>query len=115
VLFRLREQEGLSQVDLAELLELQPIWLVRLLDRWSNTAFSSDGTTLRDRRANLLFLTARGPQLLDDLDGLRDSIASEVRQDIAADTIQTGLGMRRDIKHRIKTLATPPRHIAAKR
>ena len=33
VLFRLREQEGLSQVDLAEVLELQPISLVRLLDR----------------------------------------------------------------------------------
>src|SRR3569833_751992 len=33
VLFRLRTQEGLSQVDLAEVLELQPISLVRLLDR----------------------------------------------------------------------------------
>jgi MarR family transcriptional regulator for hemolysin len=33
VLFRLRQQEGLSQVDLAEVLELQPISLVRLLDR----------------------------------------------------------------------------------
>src|ERR1700735_769244 len=33
VLFRLREQEGLSQVDLADVLELQPISLVRLLDR----------------------------------------------------------------------------------
>ncbi|HEX7921698.1 MAG TPA: MarR family transcriptional regulator, partial [Bradyrhizobium sp.] len=29
VLFRLREQEGLSQVDLADVLELQPISLVR--------------------------------------------------------------------------------------
>ena len=33
VLFRLRDQEGLSQVDLADVLELQPISLVRLLDR----------------------------------------------------------------------------------
>src|SRR5207245_11301930 len=33
VLFRLRQQEGLSQVDLADVLELQPISLVRLLDR----------------------------------------------------------------------------------
>jgi hypothetical protein len=29
VLFRLRDQEGLSQVDLADVLELQPISLVR--------------------------------------------------------------------------------------
>jgi len=33
VLFRLRQQEDLSQVDLAEVLEFQPISLVRLLDR----------------------------------------------------------------------------------
>jgi hypothetical protein len=33
MLFRLRQQEGLSQVDLADVLELQPISLVRLLDR----------------------------------------------------------------------------------
>src|SRR5882757_9306411 len=45
VLFRLRQQEGLSQVDLAEVLELQPISLVRLLDRLVD-AIASD--VLRD-------------------------------------------------------------------
>src|ERR1700709_2703526 len=33
VLFRLRQQEGLSQVDLGDVLELQPLSLVRLLHR----------------------------------------------------------------------------------
>src|ERR1700723_3239438 len=45
VLFRLRQQEGLSQVDLAEVLELQPISLVRLLDRLVERGFLSSGTT----------------------------------------------------------------------
>ena len=54
--------------------------------------------------------------ILDEvtLDGLRDSIATDVMQDIPAGTIQTSLRTLRDIKDRIKGLATPPSHIAAK-
>jgi hypothetical protein len=44
-LFRLRQQEGLSQVDLADVLELQPISPVRLLDRLVEHGFSSGATT----------------------------------------------------------------------
>ena len=82
VLFRLRQQEGLSQVDLAEVLELQPISLVRLLDRLVEHGLLERRHDPRDRRANRLFLTASGRQLVDDLDSLRDSIAIDVLQDI---------------------------------
>src|SRR6202167_6755918 len=60
VLFRLREQEGLSQVDLADVLELQPISLVRLLDRLVEHGLVERRSDPRDRRANRLFLTAGG-------------------------------------------------------
>jgi MarR family transcriptional regulator for hemolysin len=114
VLFRLREQEGLSQVDLAEVLELQPISLVRLLDRLVEHGLLERRHDPRDRRANRLFLTARGRQLVDDLDSLRDSIATNVLQDLPAEEIQTSLKTLRDIKDRIKGLAEPPGHVAAK-
>src|SRR5450432_2921339 len=114
VLFRLRQQEGLSQVDLAEVLELQPISLVRLLDRLVEHGLLERRHDPRDRRANRLFLTASGRQLVDDLDSLRDSIASDVMQDMPVDALQTSLGALRDIKDRIKGFAEPPGHIAAK-
>ena len=114
VLFRLREQEGLSQVDLADVLELQPISLVRLLDRLVEHGLLERRHDPRDRRANRLFLTARGRQLVDDLDSLRDSIATDVLQDLPAEEIQTSLKTLRDIKDRIKGLAEPPGHVAAK-
>jgi MarR family transcriptional regulator, transcriptional regulator for hemolysin len=114
VLFRLREQEGLSQVDLADVLELQPISLVRLLDRLVEHGLLERRHDPRDRRANRLFLTARGRQLVDDLDSLRDSIATNVLQDLPAEEIQTSLKTLRDIKDRIKGLAEPPGHVAAK-
>jgi MarR family transcriptional regulator for hemolysin len=114
VLFRLREQEGLSQVDLAEVLELQPISLVRLLDRLVEHGLVERRHDPRDRRANRLFLTANGRQLVDDLDGLRDSIATDVLQDIPVAAIETSLETLRDIKDRIKSFAEPSGDVAVK-
>jgi MarR family transcriptional regulator, transcriptional regulator for hemolysin len=114
VLFRLREQEGLSQVDLADVLELQPISLVRLLDRLVEHGLVERRSDPRDRRANRLFLTPAGRQLADDLDSLRDAIATDVLQGVPAATIETSLKALRDVKERIKILGEPANGIAAK-
>jgi MarR family transcriptional regulator, transcriptional regulator for hemolysin len=114
VLFRLREQEGLSQVDLADVLELQPISLVRLLDRLVEQGLLERRHNPKDRRANRLYLTAKGRQLVDDLDGLSTAILTDVLRDVPDDAIETSLITLRDIKERIKALSDPPRHVAAK-
>jgi MarR family transcriptional regulator, transcriptional regulator for hemolysin len=114
VLFRLRQQEGLSQVDLADVLELQPISLVRLLDRLVEHGLLERRHDPKDRRANRLFLTASGRQLVDDLDSLRDAIATDVVHDLPDDAIKTSLSTLREIKDRIKALSDPPDHLAAK-
>jgi MarR family transcriptional regulator, transcriptional regulator for hemolysin len=114
VLFRLREQEGLSQVDLADVLELQPISLVRLLDRLVEHGLLERRHDPKDRRANRLFLTAKGRQLVDDLDGLRDAIATDVMRDLSEDAVKTTLRALRDMKDRIKALSDNGDRIAAK-
>jgi MarR family transcriptional regulator for hemolysin len=114
VLYRLRQQEGLSQVDLADVLELQPISLVRLLDRLVEHGLLERRHDPRDRRANRLFLTASGRQLVDDLDSLRDSIANDVLQDTPAAAIETSLETLKAIKERLKGSAEAPGHVAAK-
>ena len=114
VLFRLRDQEGLSQVDLADVLELQPISLVRLLDRLVEHGLVERRNDPRDRRANRLFLTASGRQLADDLDSLRNSIATDVLQDVPVANIEISLKTLRDLKERIKAFAEPPDKVAAK-
>src|SRR6201993_4900901 len=113
VLFRLREQEGLSQVDLADVLELQPISLVLLLDRLVEHGLVERRHDPRDRRANRLFLTSSGRQLANDLDSLRDAIATDVLQGMPATTIETSLKAVRDVKERIKTLGEPVGGVAA--
>src|SRR6201992_1650822 len=114
VLFHLRQNEGLSQVDLAEVLELQPISLVRLLDRLVEHGLLERRHDPKDRRANRLFLTASGRQLVDDLDSLRDSIATDVLQDIPSAEIETSLETLRDVKDRIKSFAEPRGDVAGK-
>jgi DNA-binding MarR family transcriptional regulator len=108
VLFRLRQQEGLSQVDLADVLELQPISLVRLLDRLVEHGLLERRPDPRDRRANRLFLTPSGRQLVDDLDSLRDAIATDVLRDIPAGALQTSLDTLVEVKERLKSLGESP-------
>ncbi|MCC8964237.1 MarR family transcriptional regulator [Bradyrhizobium sp. Pear76] len=114
VLFRLREQEGLSQVDLADVLELQPISLVRLLDRLVEHGLLERRPDPRDRRANRLFLTRTGRRLVDDLDSLRDAIAGDVLRDVSDKHVESGLATLREVKDRIKSLGEDAEHIAAK-
>jgi MarR family transcriptional regulator for hemolysin len=114
VLFRLRQQEGLSQVDLADVLELQPISLVRLLDRLVEHGLLERRPDPRDRRANRLFLTRTGHQLVDDLDSLRDDIATDLLRDVPSHAIQTSLATLRGLKERIKGFTEGPADLAAK-
>src|SRR5438309_11967792 len=64
VLFRLRPQAGLSQVDLADVLELQPISLVRLLDRLVEHGLLERRHDPKDRPANRPVLAASRRQLV---------------------------------------------------
>lgn len=108
VLFRLRQQEGLSQVDLADVLELQPISLVRLLDRLVEAKLLERKPDPADRRANRLFLTAKGRQLVDDLDSLRDAIATDVLSGIPQAAIESTLETLIEMKTRIKSTGEIP-------
>src|SRR5690349_8766220 len=103
VLFRLRQQEGLTQVDLADVLELQPISLVRLLDRLVDHKLLERKPDPKDRRANRLFLTPKGRKLVDDLDSLRDAIARDVLRGIPENAVESTLETLVEMKERIKT------------
>ena len=70
VLFRLDRSEGLKQTELAEILDLQPISLTRLLDRLAENGLIERKADPNDRRANRLYLTPAARPLLDQLSTL---------------------------------------------
>jgi MarR family transcriptional regulator, transcriptional regulator for hemolysin len=77
VLANLARQEGINQVSLAQILELEPITLARLLDRLQAAGLIERRADPKDRRAHLLFLTDAAYPLLDRIFAL----AAEVRED----------------------------------
>src|SRR6266446_3042165 len=101
-------------LDLKRQLIAQLVESSRLLHRLVEHGLLERRHDPRDRRANRLFLTESGRQLVDDLDSLRDAIATDVLQDIPTNAIETSLKTLSDIKERIKGFAEPRRDIAAK-
>jgi DNA-binding MarR family transcriptional regulator len=78
VLVRLERQEGMMQAEMAEALEIQPISLVRLIDRLCNHGLVERRPHPRDRRANRLYLTDKGRATLARLTPLGREIAADV-------------------------------------
>ncbi len=74
VLVRLDRFEGLKQSELAEMLDLQPITLTRLLDRLCDSALIERRADPNDRRAKRLYLTAEARPLLERLGDLGDEL-----------------------------------------
>ena len=71
-LVRLSEGEGVSQVKLAELTDLEPMALVRILDRMEAEGWLERRIDPRDRRVRCLYLTRKAKPLLEDIRRLMD-------------------------------------------
>lgn len=78
VLFRLDRSEGFKQSELAEILDLQPITLTRLLDRLAENGLIERRPDPNDRRANRLFLTPAARPLLERLAKLGTELMTTV-------------------------------------
>jgi len=74
VLARLERFEGLKQNELAEMLDLQPITLTRLLDGLADNGLIERRPCPNDRRAKRLFLTAAARPLLERLGDLGEDL-----------------------------------------
>ena len=65
VLSRIERHEGLKQSEIADMLDLQPITLTRLLDRLCDNGLIERRPDPHDRRAVAISLTAQGRALID--------------------------------------------------
>jgi len=63
----LRRWQGINQVALAELMEIQPITLARLIDRMAAAGWVERRPDPRDRRAVQLFLTDKAQPILANM------------------------------------------------
>jgi DNA-binding MarR family transcriptional regulator len=73
-LVHLSRNEGLNQVSLAELLEVQPITVARLIDKLVAAGLVERRPDPNDRRAQRLFLTERAAPVLEHIWEIADEI-----------------------------------------
>ncbi|WP_129645133.1 MarR family winged helix-turn-helix transcriptional regulator [Peristeroidobacter agariperforans] len=76
-LFQLSRNEGISQKRLAELAEIEPMTLVRILDRMESDGWVERRPDPNDRRARTLYVTAGAKPVLEQIDKLSAQMRAE--------------------------------------
>jgi DNA-binding MarR family transcriptional regulator len=82
VLSVLRRFEGVNQGGLAELLEVEPITVCRMVDRLQDAQLVERRPDPADRRSWLLFLTPKAQELLGQLRPLAEEMLDEALEGI---------------------------------
>jgi len=113
VLVRLERHQGLKQSELAEMLDLQPITLTRLIDRLADNGLIERRADPHDRRANRLFLTEAAKPLMDQLAALGEELMTGVLDGVAPSRTAVVLkqleAMRENLRRALHTkLDMPP-------
>ncbi len=82
VLAKVERSEGMKQTELAELMEMQPITLTRLIDKLCGQGWIERRSDAADRRVNRLYLRKAGRQLLGRMSGLRSELTATALEGI---------------------------------
>ena len=88
VLFRLERQPGLRQIEIADMLDIEPITLSRIIDRLEESELVERVADPADRRAWRLHVTARAGPLIAKLRAIADEMIAEAFAGIDPQDIQ---------------------------
>jgi DNA-binding MarR family transcriptional regulator len=98
VLFKLTRTPGLRQVELADMLDLEPITLCRIVDRLEEAGLVERTRDLEDRRAWRLHVTAGAQPLIEKLQAVGAELVAEAFSGIDPAEIETA----RRVLHQVR-------------
>lgn len=102
VLAKLERTEGLKQSELAEMMEMQPITLTRLIDRLCTNDLIERREDPKDRRANRLYLRPAAHPMLTQLAKLRAEITQTALNHLKAAEADALVGQLEFIKDNVR-------------
>ncbi|UGY19060.1 MarR family winged helix-turn-helix transcriptional regulator [Bradyrhizobium septentrionale] len=108
VLFRIERSEGMKQTELAELLEMQPITLTRLIDKLCDNGWIERRSDDSDRRVNRLYLKKAARPLLGKLAGLRSELTATALEGISPADAHRLLTQLESIKENVRNAIQSP-------
>lgn len=112
ILLGLSRQPGLVQKELAELLEVEPITVARLIDRLEARGMVERRADPADRRCWRLHLTEAAQPLLAEIDTQLDALTNVVTEGLSAATLtvmaEALARMREQVQAEAKRTPMPP-------
>ena len=102
-LLAISRHEGINQGGLAELLEVEPITLCRLIDRMEEAGLVERRRDPKDRRAWQLFLTDKAHPVLEEL----HATAAELMEQTLRGISETQTSMMTDLLNQIRDNLDP--------
>ena len=102
VLAKVERNEGMTQTELAEQMEMQPITLTRLIDKLCDSSWIERRGDDSDRRVNRLYLRKAGRQLLGKLSGLRSELTATALEGINPADAHRLLSQLESIKENVR-------------
>lgn len=112
VLFRLERQPGLRQVELADILDVEPITLCRIVDRLEEAGLVERQRDPADRRAWRLEVTEQAEPLIKKLRALADGLMSEAFAGLSDNELELMRGKLTKIRENLSN-ATPQGRLTA--
>lgn len=104
VLVRVDRSEGLNQSELAEVLDLQPITLTRLLDKLCDSGLIERRPDPADRRAKRLFLTPAARPLLERLSVLGEETVAGALAGVGGESVAQMISELSLVKENLRRL-----------
>jgi DNA-binding MarR family transcriptional regulator len=85
LLVRVWKEEGVAQARLAELLEVEPISVSRLIDRMEEGGWIERRPDINDRRVRCICLTERSRAIFSEMRGVADKVYEIALAGLSAD------------------------------
>jgi MarR family transcriptional regulator, transcriptional regulator for hemolysin len=104
VLFHLHRNEGSTQARIAQLMDIKPITLARLIDRLEADGWVERRSHPSDRRARCLYLTAKVHPVLDAMQDISSRVRSDAVAGLPAVEVEHLLDMLERIKGNLMAL-----------
>ncbi len=115
VLARVDRSEGLKQSELADMLDLQPISLTRLLDKLCDSGLIERRADPADRRAKRLFLTPAAQPLLEKLGELGEDLMATALAGVEPESVERMIAQLGVVKENLRQAVQQRSEAAGKR
>ena len=101
---RVHHSEGLTQNELAEFLEMEPIAVGRVIDRLQKAGFIERRADPRDRRCWRLHVQPKAHAVLGDMEQIATGLFRQAQRGVAAAEMKTMIGVLARMKENLNAL-----------